>query len=308
MRHPVDSWSSRTIGAFKSWRTGNPFGHRGFDYYVGRGTPVHASGPGLVVGIGSNMDRQIGFGHNITIRHDNGWTTLCAHLDRAPSVSVGARVAEGQQIGVAGDTGNAWAVGVHVHHQLWVGTATVDANLRDPLAHYSATTASGGDTHPIDTDGNDMADITEAQMNRIAQKSAETVWNILLVNAASGTPTKAGDLLRYNEVSDAARRDELLRELPDRILDTPIVRAGEVDETGAPKLTPWRDWVGYTQKFVDFLKGDGDRPDLDGAELGAAVAARLAPIVAASVGELSDDEVARLATAFADEQARRPRA
>lgn len=169
------------------------------------------------------------------------------------------------------------------HHWVYVGRPTVVAGL---------------DIEEIDMP------ITEAEMNRIAQKAAETVWNITALNPANGQQTRYGDLVRYGEQSDLQRRDELLDRLPARILDAPIPRAGEAEADGTPKFTSWRDWVSYTQKFADYARG-GDPVDLDEAELGAVIAAKLAPIVAASVGKLTDAEIDALAKAVVDEQARR---
>jgi len=150
-QHPVRiAWLTKSIGTFRSWRKNNAFGHKGFDYYVPRGTPVFSPGDGVVAGIGSNMDRDIGFGHNVTITLDNGWTALSAHMDRAPLVKKGQRVNAGTQLGVAGDTGNAWAVGVHVHHQLWISKSLVNENLRDPLKYHANLIPAGLDQIGID--------------------------------------------------------------------------------------------------------------------------------------------------------------
>jgi len=86
-----------------------------------------------------------------------------------------------------------------------------------PVSHWASL-----DVTPIDR--NDMADITEDQMNRIAQKAAETTWNILLENAANGQPTKAGDLLRYGELSDIIRRDETIDGVWNKRVQHPLAR------------------------------------------------------------------------------------
>ena len=45
-----------------------------------------------------------GFGNLVIIRHDNGWVTAYAHLDRV-SVSRGQRISKGHALGAVGSTG-----------------------------------------------------------------------------------------------------------------------------------------------------------------------------------------------------------
>jgi hypothetical protein len=69
------------------------------------------------------------------------------------------------------------------------------------------TTVAGLETEEIEMP------LTEQEMNTIAQRAAETVWNIAEVNAANGVRTRMGDMQRYGELSDVARRDELMARL-----------------------------------------------------------------------------------------------
>jgi hypothetical protein len=157
-----------------------------------------------------------------------------------------------------------------------------------------------GDTTPIE---DDMPSASEV---------ADAVWGRLLLNPANGVDTKAGDLLRYVELGVLMRRDEVLREVGSRVWDTPIMRAGETNDDGSPKYTTASSWVGYTQRFVDYLaaKIDGGQPDaivLDEAALGAEIAAGLAPLLPDLTARLSDEELQRFAVAAADEKDRRDR-
>jgi hypothetical protein len=161
---------------------------------------------------------------------------------------------------------------------------------------------AGVSSQPIDNDGNDMADISEEQMNRIAQKAAETTWKIALRNEVDGATREAGTLLGNIE--------KAISLVPSRVLTAPVARAGEFNDDGSPKYTELGAWIGFGQKFVDYIVAEvrgtaSARPDLDEAELGEAIAAKLAPIVAASVGKLTDAEVDALAAAVVNEQARR---
>jgi hypothetical protein len=161
------------------------------------------------------------------------------------------------------------------------------------------TQPAGVGSQHIDNDGNDMADITEAQMNRIAQKAAETTWNILLENAANGQMTKAGDLLRYGEVSDIARRDELLRDLPAATWGHRLDHTIGEDAEGKPLAIPAGDFLRFEP-----AEHEGTR---------RAVAAVARPDVdldyAAVVAELKESglDPATFATYAADEADRRER-
>lgn len=67
-----------------------------------KGAPVIAAGNGIVVYAGNEMK---GFGNLVLIRHQGGWVTAYAHLDRA-LVNKDAVVDQGDMIGTVGKTGN----------------------------------------------------------------------------------------------------------------------------------------------------------------------------------------------------------
>jgi hypothetical protein len=53
------------------------------------------------------------YGNRIDIRHDGGWITIYAHLNKFAGLPVGAAVVAGSVVGYAGSTGN--STGVHLH-------------------------------------------------------------------------------------------------------------------------------------------------------------------------------------------------
>lgn len=102
-----------------SFATANPQiygnrGHNAIDLRASDGTPILAAREGVVEATG-NTDLQKGcysYGKWILIRHDNGLSTLYAHLS-LPVVSTGQSVARGQLVGYSGRTG--YATGPHLH-------------------------------------------------------------------------------------------------------------------------------------------------------------------------------------------------
>lgn len=85
--------------------------HLGIDFAAPTGTPVQTIGSGVVVRAG----RYGGDGNMVEIRHTGGYHTLYLHLSRI-LVHVGARVAQGQTIGLVGMTG--LATGPHLDFRI----------------------------------------------------------------------------------------------------------------------------------------------------------------------------------------------
>ncbi len=92
--------------------------HRGVDYAAPTGTPIKASGDGVIKLAG----RQNGYGKVVYIQHPNNIVTVYAHQNRiARGIRKGARVKQGQTIGYVGMTG--WATGPHLHYEFRVNGA-----------------------------------------------------------------------------------------------------------------------------------------------------------------------------------------
>ena len=85
--------------------------HLGVDYAAPVGTPVMASGDGVVVLAGWSG----GYGKTVRLRHPNGYETLYGHLSRI-NVKVGQRVAQETFIGAVGMTG--LATGPHLDYRM----------------------------------------------------------------------------------------------------------------------------------------------------------------------------------------------
>lgn len=96
--------------------------HTGTDWAAPRGTPIIASGNGIVEKAGWAS----GYGLQTVIRHANGYVTSYSHQSAiAKGVKEGTRVTQGQVIGFVGSTG--LSTGAHLHYELSVNNTKVDA-------------------------------------------------------------------------------------------------------------------------------------------------------------------------------------
>ena len=97
-KHPIDDYNKM---------------HRGTDFAAQMGTPIMASGDGVVI-----RAKWCGGGGNcIKIKHNSTYQTVYAHLSKfAQGIKVGKRVKQGQTIGYVGSTGK--STGPHLHYEV----------------------------------------------------------------------------------------------------------------------------------------------------------------------------------------------
>jgi len=93
--------------------TGRVAAHNGIDYAAPVGSPIQAAGDGRVVRSGYNNLN----GHYVFIQHGERYMTKYLHLSRR-LVQQGARVRQGQRIGLVGATGR--VTGAHLHYEFLV--------------------------------------------------------------------------------------------------------------------------------------------------------------------------------------------
>ena len=95
--------------------------HTGVDWSAPRGTPIIASGNGVVEKAGWGN----GYGRQTIIRHANGYESSYSHQNSiAKGIVPGARVRQGQVIGTVGSTG--LSTGPHLHYEVIVNGNKVD--------------------------------------------------------------------------------------------------------------------------------------------------------------------------------------
>jgi murein DD-endopeptidase MepM/ murein hydrolase activator NlpD len=95
--------------------------HTGVDWAAPVGTPILASGNGVVEKAGWSS----GYGRQTIIRHNNGYESSYNHQSAfAKGVEPGARIRQGQVIGYVGASG--LATGAHLHYELIVNGTKVD--------------------------------------------------------------------------------------------------------------------------------------------------------------------------------------
>ena len=119
-----------TISSGFGWRWGTL--HDGMDIAgCGYGSNIFAIESGTVVAAGYRYDN----GQYITIRHDNGYYAIYAHLcSGCMNVKNGDRVQRGQIIGGMGQTG--YATGVHLHLGIWTGMPYMGGTAVNPAIFY----------------------------------------------------------------------------------------------------------------------------------------------------------------------------
>ncbi|NER14899.1 peptidoglycan DD-metalloendopeptidase family protein [Leptobacterium flavescens] len=114
---PVSNEELSRMASGFGWRS-DPFTkarkmHWGMDFTAPRGTPIYASGDGVVKRADNGSS---GYGKHIRIDHGYGYTSLYAHLSKY-NVKRGQKVKRGDIIGFVGSTGRSQAP--HLHYEIF---------------------------------------------------------------------------------------------------------------------------------------------------------------------------------------------
>ena len=89
--------------------------HYGMDFTAPTGTPIYATGDGVITALEGSAKSRAGFGLELKIDHGFGYETLYAHLN-AFNVKKGQNVKRGDVIGFVGNTG--FSTGPHLHYEV----------------------------------------------------------------------------------------------------------------------------------------------------------------------------------------------
>ena len=113
---PIQNKDLKRMASGYGWRI-DPFTkkrrrHFGMDFSAVRGTPVYATGNGIIKRVDN---KAAGFGKHIRIDHGFGYVSIYAHLDKY-NVKRGQKVKRGQIIGFVGNTGR--SVAPHLHYEI----------------------------------------------------------------------------------------------------------------------------------------------------------------------------------------------
>lgn len=110
--------------------------HKGIDFAAAQGTPIRASGDGVVDFAGV----QGGYGNFILLKHWSNYSTAYGHLSRfAPGIRKGSKVNQGDVIGYVGSTG--WSTGAHLHYEFRVANEARDPTRLKVLTKEPLTPA-----------------------------------------------------------------------------------------------------------------------------------------------------------------------
>ena len=118
--------------------TGEGEFHKGIDIAAPEGTPIRATGSGLVLSAALGN----GYGREVVIDHGRGLKTIYGHMSGF-NVIAGQTVVTGQVIGYVGHSGR--ATGNHVHYEVRIHDIAVNPHkyLRTTIADLGGTAASG---------------------------------------------------------------------------------------------------------------------------------------------------------------------
>jgi murein DD-endopeptidase MepM/ murein hydrolase activator NlpD len=99
---------------------GTPKMHKGLDFTAPQGTPVYATGDGVVTTAGYS---DAGFGNHVEINHGYGYESLYGHMVRL-KVRLGQRIKRGEVVGWVGSTGK--STGPHCHYEVHINGREVN--------------------------------------------------------------------------------------------------------------------------------------------------------------------------------------
>lgn len=137
LKYPVDKvvitqYFGNTPFSSKNPQVYNGSGHNGLDFGIPTGTAILSAEAGQVIGTG-NTDTAcngVSYGKWVLIRHNNGLSSLYAHLS-VIQVKEGESVTARQKIALSGNTG--YSTGPHLHFTVYASDAVEVTNYRSKV-------------------------------------------------------------------------------------------------------------------------------------------------------------------------------
>ncbi len=102
--------------------------HTGVDLSAKKGTPIYATGDGVVEVAGRGDANLSGYGIAVLLNHGYGYKTLYGHMNDV-KVRRGQKVKRGELLGHVGNTG--LASGPHCHYEVWL-----NGNRVNPVYYF----------------------------------------------------------------------------------------------------------------------------------------------------------------------------
>ncbi len=142
--------------------------HKGTDFAAPTGTPIMASGNGVVEVAGWAG----GYGRYVRVKHDGQYKTAYAHMSRfARGLKAGTRVRQGQVIGYVGTSGR--STGPHLHYEVLANNRHVDSqSVKLP----TGTLLAGASMAAFKAEKARLDDVLKATplVNAVAQRQTNT--------------------------------------------------------------------------------------------------------------------------------------
>ncbi|WP_082892546.1 M23 family metallopeptidase [Rossellomorea aquimaris] len=205
--------------------------HKGVDIGGEIGTPVYSVDKGRVI----KSYYSPSYGNVVFVRHDNGYETVYAHLEKR-LVEVDQDIDQGEQIGLLGNTGR--STGAHLHFEVHNGEWTIEKeHAFDPFLIYGygeigqlvfanttdpyQTVVVSGDIHEHKKLSVDTLEIEQVEQIHTVSK-AETLWAI-----SENYHVAVEDLMKRNELNNTIVIENQKLIIPKKSNSDYIVKKGD---------------------------------------------------------------------------------
>lgn len=247
--------------------------HLGTDYPLPAGSPVYAAARGTVTfsqdGFGDGCEKNTAdnFGNAVWIKHDNGFTTMYAHMQKGSVVAkLGQTVEAGQLIGRVANSGNTFGGqcgGNHLHFEVRGPTFGVIANPYNRDTGYlwatdpprRAVGAVPPPALPCDTTGTPASTVHLPNVTKTFGGPDGWVTPFYVQNVGPGTATVETSFYRFSDGALVACR-RAIGLLAGRTLEDNPNQDGDLPG-GTQFSVVVRSWGAPVVAVVDQLRGSG---------------------------------------------------